>query len=1368
MDHGATKSGSGSGGARGAASPGRGPGQPGAPSNANPFLPLGFASQSAPSVLGLGMNLAGLGGLNSVGVNSVGVNSLGVNSLGLNSLNNLSLLGLNPQMHQSLQNHLNNANLLGNNISLFLQQQQQQQQQNNVQQHNVQQQINQQTHPSNTTQPQTMSLLQQQMQVQKQLMAAQMQSQSQMPTLQNPLAGMSWQQQKQSIPAAEQKAALALNGSLGMSGKGGSASSSSDSLAPPNTGIINSTTGLDSNFDWLFDSNASKAATNLSLANNSITHNVAIASESHTLPNPLVPQSKPDLKRKPDDASNSDKRPKTEASMTSKKPSMDAGDVMQYLSFDSTPPDTTTNVTPPKIPRNPLKPNTDAVPTNVSNPPTSTPLVTEKPKSASQLLNSATPPVAQTLAQAPALVQNRPTGLALPTGGAPANSNIQQQQPQTVQQLTDYLSRLKENHSSLSAQIEHLTRMLAGIGPGEAAKEAAVKGEIQKISERRNMVASMIQKSLLQIGQMKGDVAGIMAAMSGGAKPGIPNPAAGLNVNAAAMAAMLQQQQLMQQQYLVAQHQHQLLMQKSKQTPPPVLNPRPQPAAPPPPPLSVDILSKIEFDSRLNQSCDANGVAKTRAQKINQKFVDYYTLFYVVLDFGGFEKASTERTWKAIAERMQILAPVSAPGALRKYYSNYLLAFEKELYPNAKDYKGANPRFIPPGIIGPEVEVPAPTPTASWQTPQVGQAASNPANPMMSAGSAMSNEQRQRMAPVAPSVSRIPNKPHTPVPPVAGTLMAPPRANSVGLQNQQQLQQIQKGFMTYGQRPGISSQMANGRTNLLDASPAIADVDPVLLTKKYGGIEVDKIYSVVPRVKKVNKNNLGAVDLYNIAMSLQSPSPIEIAYSLNVLTVLSNDKDVILRFPDFPPLGYAAINLLKTTIASLEELNCIPLDDEFIPIRTLLHFESATSACTTANLFSINSLTGSHMDKRKAYLERLVAILTVFRNLSAATVENQQWLGKNGGYFQAVVDALRISPFEPVDDDADAVEDGDSVFDAFGLDDDDDIFLDDVLGSEGAGKKEGSSKDRQLLFQDASTLILEVRRIAYAALLNISLHVQVSTPSNAQTIIRVISDALQTHADFLESHHHGPQLAMAWSKDPPSNRHLGEDLQPWMLLEGFNKLTIDIKNADLFAECQGELDSLLTVCVKVLPQHGGWPPNGTVDDSVCWELALSCLYHLVVMLDGAPGEVEEEEEQPVGRERRGVSPAAAVSVVTPVTHDRPFAYPPRGPSSQKQCSFSKCPMLVPLLLSLMRKPSLPSNYPPNSSIEQQFHPMCVKASRIFVEALQRGGDDARRVVKPFESSFVGMGISGAMAGVSDDVWRKVGEVLFLMNDEEET
>ncbi|KAI9335515.1 hypothetical protein BDR26DRAFT_936465 [Obelidium mucronatum] len=230
-------------------------------------------------------------------------------------------------------------------------------------------------------------------------------------------------------------------------------------------------------------------------------------------------------------------------------------------------------------------------------------------------------------------------------------------------------------YSSLTGQIEHLLRMLAGIGPGEAAKEAALKGKFHKIPERQKMVALVIQKRLLQFGQLKGDSAGVMAA------------------------------------------------------------------------------------------------------------------------------------------------------------------------------------------IGPEVEVPAPTPTVSWQ--RVGQTASNPANPIMSSGSAICNEQRQRMAPIAPwnSLRRLAKSATT-------------SANS--------------GLRLMAGVRGLNDQW---QSNLLDASPAIAD---------YGGIEVDKIYSVVPRVKKVSKYNLAA-ELYDIAMSLQSPSPIEIAYSLNVLTVLSNDKDVILRIPGLSP-----------------------------------------------------------------------------------------------------------------------------------------------------------------------------------------------------------------------------------------------------------------------------------------------------------------------------------------------------------------------------------------------------------------------------------------------------------------------------------
>ncbi|KAI9317848.1 hypothetical protein BDR26DRAFT_927201 [Obelidium mucronatum] len=161
-------------------------------------------------------------------------------------------------------------------------------------------------------------------------------------------------------------------------------------------------------------------------------------------------------------------------------------------------------------------------------------------------------------------------------------------------------------------------------------------------------------------------------------------------------------------------------------------------------------------------------------------------------------------------------------------------------------------------------------------------------------------------------------------------------------------------------------------------------------------------------------------------MSLQSPSPIEIAYSLNVFTVLSNDKDVILGFPDFPPLGYTAINLLKTAMKSLEKLNSIRINGKRI----------------WKDSFDIDC----------------------FTEFECGGYGEPQRLGKNGGYFQAVVDLLRISPFEPVDDDADAVEDDDSVFDRFGLDNDADGFFDDGVGSEGAGKRKYLRKVGSLLF----------------------------------------------------------------------------------------------------------------------------------------------------------------------------------------------------------------------------------------------------------------------------------------------------------------
>ncbi|ORY45582.1 hypothetical protein BCR33DRAFT_170564 [Rhizoclosmatium globosum] len=566
-----------------------------------------------------------------------------------------------------------------------------------------------------------------------------------------------------------------------------------------------------------------------------------------------------------------------------------------------------------------------------------------------------------------------------------------------------------------------------------------------------------------------------------------------------------------------------------------------------------------------------------------------------------------------------------------------------------------------------------------------------------------------------------------------------PAGNSV--QQQIQRNQIHQGFSTFGQR---SVGLTGSRSSLqeVDRQPQ-ETIDLTKKFKRYGGLEVDKLHGLVHKRKRVLKGQLGTVDLYNVCMSLQSSLRLNETYALNVLTILSHDREILLKLADYAPLGNAIVKVLKTTVTSLK----MCFSDEYIGFRTLLYHESAVATCLKPDAGSLETYTSSKLDERKVLMEKLLAVSTILRNLSVVTVENQPWLAKHPDYVKCLVDALRISPFEKFRDSKNNNFDDDSIFDEYGLDPDDISSLDTPL-DEDLKLSDGFRRAEKLMFQDAATLVLEVRRTAFVALVNVSVQVKLASVSDAQLVSNIISDALQIHSDLLESCHHTPaSLSLAWSTNPGSSAFLGDDLQPWMLLDGLSKLTIDIHNMDLFAECT-DLERLLKLCLKVLPQTGGFSATGTQEELVCWELAMSCLYHLVVIIDGAPG-----------NDARNGSDSS-----TPVT--------PRMPpmSKSKQCTFSKVPSLVPLLISLMRRPALPGMV--NQSLNQQYDPLCIKASRIFMEALQRGGDEARRVVKKFESALVGLAITGpapanTSGGISEEVWRRVGDILFLMNDEAE-
>ncbi|KAJ3202813.1 hypothetical protein HDU82_007063 [Entophlyctis luteolus] len=920
----------------------------------------------------------------------------------------------------------------------------------------------------------------------------------------------------------------------------------------------------------------------------------------------------------------------------------------------------------------------------------------------------------------------------------------------TLPQLTEYLSRLKEAHKAHSVRVEQLTRALAdlvlktaaaasalkeGNGDGAAGmaalqqKEIALRNDLRLWSDKRNMIASVMQSCLALI--HKGGSAGASASSA-------PGGSTTNDVNASSATNQQQQQALMRQQQLLTQP-SQLFLQQHKGHPQlntaamlqqviqanagvslpatalskQLLSANSFSASKTP---IVDILPKEEFETKLNASCAANGVSTQRTQKVNQKNIDYYSLFYIVLDFGGFERvrmvprfswilmkgfvvqASQDRSWKAIAERMQIFAPISAPGALRKYYLNFLLKFEQELFPNAKAFKGANPRFIPPGIIGPEVEK-APSPPAaianqpqSWPQTQLPH---NGANVAAGVSPTAAPLPQTRQSQLTVSASNIHANPAA-APPAR---LSNPLANAFpGGKLPVMTAPVQPQPKQAAQRPSVSKHRIIFPTNKIlqnvhqkaksgSQTAVSGDMDTTSkVFQRFGGLDVDKLSECLPEVKKVAKTQIGPVDLYNIKMSLKSAQDMEITYGLNVLTVLSNDHEVVLRFRDFNAIGHAVVTLLKDSIEEFNRLCTDRLSDEFVPLRKLLHYEMLSSTCVNLLL-----------------LERISAILMVLRNLSL-TAEN----------IQNDCPELEI-PLPPPSICSDIEEEISSSPEPFG---------------------------ERILFSDAPTLCLEIRRAAFAVLLNIGLYAELPSLSAAKTVVNVLSDALTTHVEFLEAHKYSASLSSPWAA-PASSVFFGADLQPIALLEGFTKLAVNVVNGDFIAQCQsGEhnINDFLSVCVGMLPQDGGYPTViSHPDDLPFLELLLSCLYNLVVILDGTGAATD-----------RRIGSVAA----------------------QKQSTLAKAPSFVPILMSLMRLPtSLPTvdgSLAPmgTSTALASFEAMCLKASRVLLEAVRRGGHEARQVVKKHEAVLVGMGIGGANAGVTDEVCGRVSDILFLVNDED--
>ncbi|KAJ3174828.1 hypothetical protein HK101_010814 [Irineochytrium annulatum] len=148
----------------------------------------------------------------------------------------------------------------------------------------------------------------------------------------------------------------------------------------------------------------------------------------------------------------------------------------------------------------------------------------------------------------------------------------------------------------------------------------------------------------------------------------------------------------------VAQQQQQHQQQSASVPPVAAVKAAPSPAVTagtPVGPSNFQILPRKEWERLYVQYMRATGKTIGKIPNISQRPLDMHGLFYVVVDYGGWDMATGEKKWNDITARLQITTPVSAPGSLRAKYKTMLYDFEKHLYPNAAspEIKGRNPGF---------------------------------------------------------------------------------------------------------------------------------------------------------------------------------------------------------------------------------------------------------------------------------------------------------------------------------------------------------------------------------------------------------------------------------------------------------------------------------------------------------------------------------------------------------------------------------------------------------------------------------------------------------------------------------------------------
>ncbi|KAI8849385.1 hypothetical protein BC829DRAFT_185874 [Chytridium lagenaria] len=364
--------------------------------------------------------------------------------------------------------------------------------------------------------------------------------------------------------------------------------------------------------------------------------------------------------------------------------------------------------------------------------------------------------------------------------------------------------------------------------------------------------------------------------------------------------------------------------------------------------------------------------------------------------------------------------------------------------------------------------------------------------------------------------------------------------------------------------------------------------DPMACSRSiigYGGFDVDRLVGLLPKPKRVAKSYLGPIDTRKLALSLRSGLETEIAYALNVLSVLSEDPAIPLRLPDVPDLGDSLISLMIDSLGKLGK-DVVPLPD--------LKRQQEEDAAVPVPLKSCHD----SWNRSRSLDERCLTLSIIFRNLSISP-ETQLWLGRNPRFLSALLGSILAST-QSVKAEKGAADVSEAVF---LKEDQGEIALDQEKSETEMEADESPSR---------AAYVLLFRRNFLVTLLNISSNLEFSSSSEVQPILDALIDLLGLVESPLEAEDisgstiKGYQSHHSFSQPPPAGVGFGVGMI-LPALESVARIAMMLRNSEILSSCNG-LDTLVLRCLRCLPSTGVCDPKlSTQEDVLRWEFALVAL-----------------------------------------------------------------------------------------------------------------------------------------------------------------